>query len=468
MEFRKILFRLVILGWICLLFIIGPALYVEFNMSVNEKSNKLQNAVAYTDLPYYTWGGSGAESAYDIARDSSNNTYIVGYTTSFGAGVSDICLLKFNSSGGLEWNQTYGGIDREWGTSIAIDSLDYLYITGHTSNTPFGEGGSDILVLKINSTGGVEWNYTWGGKEDEYGWSITLDSQNNAYVAGRTKSFGAGGFDMCLVKFNSSGVVWNYTCGGADNEAAYGITLDPQGNAYVVGNTKSFGLEKKDLYLVKFNSSGLIWNYTWGCADDDEGTEIICSPSGDLYVAGIYEKSSNCSKKAELGPVPQYITLIKFNSNGTYLWNNTWDAFNFGWTFGMVMDSFGNAYLAGYTPPVNFDDYDMCLVRFNSSGVADWSCNWGGSESELSQGLVLGPNGTVLVVGHTMSYGAGSADLCMVEFKIGQCPITLPVDGTPPLIHGYQTTILIGIAFTVSIFLIKKKLVLLKNVKKKK
>lgn len=463
MKSKNKYFRLVFTFWICVLFLICPTFLNEINMKISENSNQLHTAVTYTNLSYFTWGGSGSESAYDVTIDSSNNTYIVGSTDSFGAGGSDLCLLKFNSSG-LEWNQTYGGIYGERGTSIVLDSFDNIYVTGYT--TSYGAGSSDIWLLKINSSGGVEWNYTWGGIEDEIGWCITLDSQNNAYIAGHTKSFGAGEFDMCLVKFNSSGLVWNYTCGGIDFEKAYSLTLDPLGNAYVVGSTDSYGMGKTDLYLVKFNSSGTVWNKTWGCADWDQGTEIIYSPSGDLYVAGFYEYSPDCSKPAEYGPIPQYISLIKFNSEGIYQWNNTWTENNLAYTYAMVMDSSGNAYVAGYCRLRHLNEYDMCLIRFNTTGQADWSCIWGGNETELSQGLVLGPNGTALVVGYTMSYGAGSSDLCMVEFKIGQCPVTLPDNGippdngTPPIIPGYHIVIPIGIAFAVSILLFKRKIFL--------
>ena len=424
----------------------------EINTTLNENSNRLHNAITSTDLLYYTWGGSGGEAAWDIAIDSSNNSYVVGFTNSFGVGDYDLCLIKFNSSG-IEWNQTFGGIYGEFGRSIVLDSLDNIYITG--SSESYGTGGSDIWLLKINSTGGVEWNHTWGGLYDDFGWSVALDSLNNAYVTGSTNSFGEGGSDMCLVKFNSTGVVWNYTCGGIDRDLGFGVTLDPLGNAYVVGETKSFGLGKTDLFLVKFNSSGMVWNYTWGCADYDVGTEIIYSPSGDLYVAGYYMQSPNCYIPADVGPVPQYIGLIKFTSEGLYQWNNTWKERNHAYTFAMVMDSSGNAYVAGYTSILD-NDYDWCLVRFNSSGVADWHCIWGGSENELSQGVTLGPNGTAFVVGPTESYGAGSSDLCLVEFILGQCPVALSDDGTPPIIPGYDTIILIGIAFAVSILLIKK------------
>ena len=456
MKLRNLNFYITLIGWICILNLIGPySLSYEYNTNGNEHINQLKVSATNTELPYFTWGGDGYESAYDIARDSLNNTYIVGLTSSFGAGQSDFCVLKLNSSGELEWNKTYGGIYSDWGTSIAIDSLDNIFVTGFTDS--FGAGGNDIWILKLNTTGGVEWNYTWGGIRDEFGWSIALDSENNAYVAGRTNSFGAGNSDMCLIKFNSSGVVWNYTAGGSGYENAYGLTLDPQGNIYAVGATKSFGkgFGNNDLYLVKFNSTGMIWNYTWGCADDDQGTDVKYTPSGDLYVAGYYHKTPDCSEPSSYMPY-YYIGLIKFTSDGIYQWNSTWVESKNSWTFAMDMDSSGNTYIAGYTNPEINNDYDMCLIRYNSSGTADWSCIWGGSESELVQGLVLGPNGTALVVGDTKSYGMGSSDLCMVEFKIGQCPLNIPDDGVPE-ISGYHIIMFIGISISIVVYIIKTK-----------
>jgi uncharacterized delta-60 repeat protein len=451
-KMNKIYYKFAFTIWITVLFFMSPTNFNEINRTLNENSNQLHNAITSTDLLYYTWGGSGGEGAWDIAIDSSNNSYLVGGTDSFGEGEIDLCIIKFNSSG-IEWNQTYGGIYKDSGRSIVLDSLDNIYISGYSKS--YGAGGYDIWLLKINTTGGVEWNHTWGGPLDDLGGGVALDSQNNAYVTGTTNSFGEGGSDMCLVKFNSSGVVWNYTCGGIDSDSGSRVTLDPLGNAYVVGTTKSYGLGRTDLFLVKFNSSGVVWNCTWGCADFDSGTDIIYTPSGDLYVAGYFVQSPNCYVPASSGPVPQYIGLIKFTSEGLYQWNNTWKERNHAYSSSMVMDSFGNVYVAGYTSPYS-NDYDWCLVRFNSSGVADWYCIWGGSETDLCQGVTWSPKGTILVAGYTESYGAGNSDLCLVEFIVGQCPITLPDNGIPPIIPGYDTVILIGIAFSVAILLIKK------------
>ncbi len=453
MKIDKKWFSFFFTVWIFILLLIGPIYSIESNTNINDNFNQPYNSITSTELLYYTWGGSGSESAWDIAIDALNNTYVIGYTNSFGVESNELCLIKFNSSG-VEWNRTFGGIYGDIGRSVALDSFNNIYIAGTTES--YGAGGSDIWLLKINSTEGVEWNHTWGGMDEELGWCVTLDSQNNPYVAGSTKSFGEGDYDICLVKFNSSGVVWNYTCGGIDDDRAYGLTLDPLGNAYVVGYTESFGIGKDDLFLVKFNSSGMIWNKTWGCADNDRGTEIIYSPSGDLYIAGICEQSPNCSKPADMGPIPQYITLIKFTSEGVYQWNNTWKERTHAYTYAMVMDSSGNAYIAGYTSVSWGGDYDWCLVRFNSSGIADWSCIWGGSETDLSQGVVLGPNGTAFVTGYTQSYGAGASDVCIVEFIIGQCPVAEPEDTNDNIVLGYDMVIFFSIAIIVLIILIKR------------
>ncbi|MFW9879475.1 MAG: SBBP repeat-containing protein [Candidatus Thorarchaeota archaeon] len=425
-----------------------------FNKShtkIEVDSNQLHNSVAYTELAFYTWGGSDSEDAFDIAIDSSNNSYVIGWTNSFGAGERDLCLIKFNSSG-VEWNRTFGGNYSDWGRSIELDSFDNIYITGYTGS--YGTGGYDIWLLKINSTGGAEWNYTWGGIYDDVGWDLALDSLNNAYVTGYTNSFGEGDLDMCLVKFNSSGVVWNYTCGGSNRNLGHAVTLDLLGNAYVVGDTKSFGAGKDDIYLVKFNSSGMIWNYTWGCVMDDHGTEVILAPSGDLYVAGYYEKPPNCYISPGFG-INSDIGLLKFTSEGIYEWNSTWEEGYLDYSSGMVIDSLGNIYIAGYTLTDGYGDYDWCLVRFNSSAIADWYCLWGTSESEACRGLTLGPNRTAFATGYTIGYGAGGSDICLVQFLLDKCPV--PEISDDKVITGYEAIILLAIALALSTFLIKRK-----------
>ncbi|MFW9882507.1 MAG: SBBP repeat-containing protein [Candidatus Thorarchaeota archaeon] len=230
--------------------------------------------------------------------------------------------------------------------------------------------------------------------------------------------------------------------------------MDPLGNVYVVGETKSFGVGRNDIYLVKFNSSGMKWNYTWGCVMDDHGTEIIFTPSGDLFVAGYYERPPNCYILPGVGANSD-LGLIKFNSEGIYQWNNTWKDWHLDYSSGMAIDSSENIYVAGSYLIDGLGDYDWCLVRFNSSGLADWYCTWGTSEGDFCRGLTLGPSRTAYATGYTIGYGAGGADICLVQFFLDQCPF--PKISDEKLISGYDPIFLFAIAFTVSIFLIKRK-----------
>lgn len=452
MRIHRNFFNLVMIVIFFTFFLLGITQINILDENLNKESNYIHSSSVSTDLSFFTWGGEGAERSGGIALDSLNNSYIVGSTTSFGNGGADFCLIKFNSSG-VVWNRTYGGIDADYGRAIVLDSNDNIYIAGYTSS--FGAGNRDIWLLKLNKTGDIVWSHTWGGIENDYVWGIALDSYSDVYVVGETYSFGEGSSDLCVVKFNSSGVAWYYTCGGIDSESGYGLTVDSQENLYAVGSTKSFGNGGYDVFLVKFNSTGMLWNKTWGCAFWDRGTAVEIGPSGNLYVAGYFELPSDC-----LNPYPSSgytdadIGIVKFNSEGVYQWNSTWHGGDTDYCFDMVIDPLENIYVPGYIMYDDYgDDYDVCLVRFNSSGVPDWSCKWGGSGMENSEGAVLGPNGSILVCGATDSHGVGN--IYLVKFNPGQCPVPTPQpNGTIP---GYSVILLIFVVSIVSIYIIKKK-----------
>ncbi len=429
-----------------------------FQVNNNNYINSPHGSSSSTSLQFFTWGGVGGEGSDGIALDSLNNSYIVGSTSSYGAGEADFCLIKFNSSG-VEWNRTYGGIYNDYGRAIAIDSYDNIYLTGYTES--LGAGDFDIWLLKLNTTGDMEWSHTWGGIGKDHGWGISVDSKSNAYVVGTTWSFGEGSSDMCVIKFNSSGMVWNYTCGGIEREEGYSLTLDPLGNVYAVGRTESYGAGDVDLYLVKLNSTGMIWNRTWGCVYRDIGTDIKLSPSGNFYVSGYFEILSECLVSPGIG-VDQDIGVVKFNSEGIYQWNSTWKEGHSDYCFGMAIDSYDNIFVAGYTNSDRLSDYDICVIRFNSSGAVDWSCTWGGSGEETCMDIVLKPNGRLYVCGFTNSYGQGN--ICLVEFIAGQCPVPVPV---PPNIIGimpeYMILLLIALTIILSVILIKKNKIIVRS-----
>ncbi len=226
--------------------------------------------------------------------DSFGNIYLAGTTASFGAGRSDIVLLKYNSLGQQQWNTTWGGSDSENGYAIALDSSNNIFISGSKTTIGFPPiippitTAPDVVLVKFNSLGVAQWNATWGGSESEVGFAIALDSSENIYITGFTTSFGAGGLDMILAKYNSLGQLqWNTTWGGSDGEAGMVIALDSSDNIYIAGFTMSFGAIESDIALVKYNSlDQLQWNTTWGGSAAEFGNAIALDSSENIYLAG--------------------------------------------------------------------------------------------------------------------------------------------------------------------------------------
>ena len=303
----------------------------------------------------YTWGGSEDDEGRDAVVDSEGNIYVTGATQSFGAVEKDVCIVKFNSSG-MEWNITWGGIDIEEGKGIAMDTSGNIYVTGDIYSV--SNYDRDIFLVKFNPEGIEQWNYSWGGVNYEFGGDVAVDSSGNAYVCGKTQSFGADGYDMCLLNFNSSGLQWNYTWGGGEDDSGYGVAVDSSGNAYVAGITDSIGSGGDDMCLVKFNSLGVEWSHIWGGSGDEAGWDVSLDSSGNIYVAG-----STYSFGAGLTD----LCLVKFNSYGI-VWNYTWGGSDYDMGYGIAIDSSDNAYITGNTANFGASNRDLCLLSIYLDG----------------------------------------------------------------------------------------------------
>ena len=203
-----------------------------------------------------------------------------------------------------QWNRTWGGIDDDFGREVAVDSSDNVYVAGSTYN--FGAGSGDIVLVKYDSSGVQQWNRTWGGIDDDFGRGVAVDSSDNVYVSGGTKSFGAGSWDTVLVKYDSSGVQqWNRTWGGIEEDFSRGVVVDSSDNVFLVGDTISFGPEYLEIVLVKYDSSGVQqWYRTWGGINGDIGSGVAVDSSDNVYVSG---------STLNFGVIGWDIVLVKFD-----------------------------------------------------------------------------------------------------------------------------------------------------------
>ncbi|WP_448516390.1 carboxypeptidase regulatory-like domain-containing protein [Pseudothermotoga sp.] len=206
-----------------------------------------------------TFGGSDNDGAYSVQQTNDGGYVAAGYTKSFGSGWYDAYLLKLDATGNKVWEKTFGG--NSWDEVCSIQPIDGGYIVaGYTSS--FGSGSYDVYILKLDTSGNEVWSKTFGGSSDDLAWSIQQTNDGGYIVAGYTKSFGAGGEDVYILKLDANGnKVWEKTFGGSYDERAYCIQQTSDGGYIVAGYTSSFGAGNYGVYIIKMDANGNTGDY---------------------------------------------------------------------------------------------------------------------------------------------------------------------------------------------------------------
>ncbi|HVP80104.1 MAG TPA: thrombospondin type 3 repeat-containing protein [Thermodesulfobacteriota bacterium] len=259
-----------------------------------------------------TYGGSNHDYAYSTQQTSDGGYILTGHTHSFGAGGIDILMLKLMANGGVDWQKTYGGLNDDYAYSIQQTS-DSGYIVAGSTNYSVGSEYYDILVLKLKADGEVDWQKTYGGYSSDFANSVQQTSDGGYIVAGSTYSFGAGAFDIWVLKLKANGEVdWQKTYGGSGYEYGSFIQQTSDGGYIVVGETSPSGIGGRDVLVLKLNADGSLtgpngWQKTYGGPNEDSAYSIQQTSDGGYIVAG-YTTS--------FGATDSDIWVLKLDSDG--------------------------------------------------------------------------------------------------------------------------------------------------------
>jgi hypothetical protein len=232
-----------------------------------------------------TYGGSGEDSANAIALTSDGGYVVAGEIDSFGAGSIDVWVLKLDGQGDVQWQRTYGGANVDEASAITSTPDGGYIVAGMTRS--FGAGKSDIWVLKLDGQGNVEWQKTYGGTGDDVAYAITPTSDGGYVVTGWTLSFGAGLGDVWVLKLDGQGnVQWQKTYGGKGRDEARAIVSASDGGYVLVGMTASF-TGSYDAWVLKLDAQGDVqWQKIYGGANYDGAHAIARTGDGVYVMAG--------------------------------------------------------------------------------------------------------------------------------------------------------------------------------------
>src|SRR3569832_1133858 len=200
-----------------------------------------------------TFGGTGNDLGLSIQQTTDGGYIISGGTYSFGAGNSDIYLIKTNSNGDTLWTKTYGGINDDGCRAICETTDGGYIIAGFTLS--FGTGNQDVYLLKTEANGDTLWTKTYGGGNNDYGKSVQQTADGGYIITGTTQSFGAGITDEFLIKTPTNGnTLWTKTLGGIIIEDSYSVRQSTDEGYIIAGNTGLPG--NYVVYLLKTDSIG--------------------------------------------------------------------------------------------------------------------------------------------------------------------------------------------------------------------
>jgi hypothetical protein len=233
-----------------------------------------------------TYGGANNDFGNSVRQTSDGGYIIAGTTYSFDAGNSKLYLIKTNASGDTLWTRTFGGSRDEGGNSVWQTYDGGYIVAGQTFSYGFGNG--DVYLVKTNSSGASTWFSAIGGTSEDAGFSVQQTPDIGYIVVGRTNSFGAGGWDVYLAKTNSQGSpTWTKTYGGTGDDWGSSVQLTSDGGYIVAGRTNSFGAGGYDVYLIKTNAQGdTLWTRTFGGAGDDWANSVQQTSDGGYIIAG--------------------------------------------------------------------------------------------------------------------------------------------------------------------------------------
>ena len=203
------------------------------------------------------------DNSLSVQETSDGGYILTGWTGSYGAGSSDVWLVKLGSDGEDEWNKTFGGSALDGGDSVK-ETLDGGFIITGRSDSFCSGGNGDAWLVKTDMYGNELWNRSYGGHYLDYGKSVLQTSDSGYIFCGSTSSFGAGSHDAWLVRTDMFGnELWNKTFGSSAWDQANSVVETSDGGYFLTGDYTDPFQGDLEMYLLKTDYKGNEeWNYT--------------------------------------------------------------------------------------------------------------------------------------------------------------------------------------------------------------
>jgi regulation of enolase protein 1 (concanavalin A-like superfamily) len=353
-----------------------------------------------------TFGGTEEDEGNSVQQTTDGGYIITGATESFGNGDVDVYLIKTDGNGDLLWTKTFGGAEEDEGYSVQQTTDGGYIIAGCTRS--FGNGYQSVYLIKTDDNGVEQWNQTFGGTDEQWGNSVQQTTDGGYIIIGGTESFGAGERDVYLIKTDGNGdSLWTKTFGGTEEDEGHSVQQTTDGGYIICGDIQSFGNGNEDCYLIKTNDNGIEqWNQTFGGIVHDGGVAVQQTTDGGYVIAGYTYSFGNGDDD---------VYLIKTDDNGIEQWNQTFGGSDEDGAYFVQQTTDGGYVIAGYTYSFGNGDEDVYLIKTDGNGVEQWTKTFGGSDADGGNTVQQTTDGGYVITGWTESFGNGDEDVYLIK-----------------------------------------------------
>jgi hypothetical protein len=326
-----------------------------------------------------TYGGSGDDRGWSVKQTSDGGFILAGFTTSYGAGLYDIYLIRTDARGDTIWTRTYG----DFGS-------DYAYSVVQTSDGGFAVAGSirrsgidSAYVLKTDPQGTIQWQKAYAGIL----YSIQRTADGGFCLVGQNQN------DVYIVRTSETGdTLWTRTFGDTAEDRGYGLAQTPDGGFVITGWTFSFGDGSGDVYLIRIDSHGdSLWTRTYGGGETEYGASIEVTSDSGYIVAGSTESFGT--------PGTYGVYLIRTTADGDTLWTRALGGPLFSEGMSVVRTTDGGCVVAGCTESYGAGGSDVYLIGANPSGDTVWTRTFGGIDDDGAFSIQRTTDGGYVIAG---------------------------------------------------------------------
>jgi len=255
--------------------------------------------------------GAQFSSALRSMAPASDGGYLLAGITETLENTYQVFAVKVNADGDTLWTRHFGGA--QWdlcNKAIALTDGGYA-LAGQTFS--YGVGQGDAYLIRLDADGDTLWTATYGGTNNDAAESIAETYDGGFILAGHTESSGAGQRDLWLVRLDGSGnVLWEKTFGGEENEAAFAVLQTSDGGFAASGSASTNSVGEADFYMLKVNASGQqVWEDRFGGPKNDEWLGLMEEANGDLVAIGY-------SETTEIGGGGEDVFIKRVSADGWF------------------------------------------------------------------------------------------------------------------------------------------------------